>query len=83
MPDGGRIAIATAYAAAGARDDVIDVAVEIKVDAEESGGAPVWGVGDLDAIEELVRLSGGDIAIAAQVDRIGFDIRLHKADTRG
>ena len=82
MPDGGLISMAAARAGVDARGDVVDEAIEIKVDAVETGGSPAWGVGDLDAIEELVRLSGGDIAIDRQVDRIGFEIRLHKAHTR-
>jgi len=82
MPDGGRISMVTARAGAAARGDVVDEAIEIRVDAVETDGSAVWGAGDLDAIEDLVRLSGGDIAIDRQVDRIGFDIRLRRADTR-
>ena len=42
-----------------------------------------YEVAHLDEIEELVRLSGGDIVIGRQVDRVGFEIRLRKADTAG
>jgi len=82
MPDGALISMAAARAGVGARGDVVDEAIEIRVDAVETEGSSVWGAGDLDAIEELVRLSGGDIAIDRQVDRIGFDIRLHEAHAR-
>jgi signal transduction histidine kinase len=79
MPDGGWIAMAARSSAGGC---VADEAIEIKVDAV-TGRSPVWRAGDLDEIEELVRLSGGDIAIGRQVDRVGFEIRLRKSDSGG
>ena len=81
MPDGGRITMAAAGASASGGG--VDDAIGIKVDAIMTDLSPVWGAGDLDEIEELVRLSGGDIAIGRQVDRVGFEIRLRKADTGG
>jgi hypothetical protein len=81
MPDGGRISMAAAGASTGGNG--VDEAIGIKVDAIMSDLSPVWGAGDLDEIEELVRLSGGDITIGRQVDRVGFEIRLRKADTGG
>jgi hypothetical protein len=80
MPDGGWISMATGSSAGGC---VADAAIGIKVDAVMTGRSPVWRPSDLDEIEELVRLSGGDIAIGRQVDRVGFEIRLRKADTDG
>jgi hypothetical protein len=82
MPDGGRISIAAARGPASARRGVAE-AIAIKIEVVEIDGSPGWSAGDLDAIEELVRLSGGQIAIDRQVDRVGFDIRLHKADMQG
>jgi signal transduction histidine kinase len=82
MPDGGRISIAAARGPASARGGVAE-AIAIKIEVVEIDGSPGWSAGDLDAIEELVRLSGGQIAIDRQVDRVGFDIRLHKADMQG
>jgi len=81
MPDGGRISMAAAGSSASG--DGVDEAIGIKVDAVMTDLSPVWCAGDLDEIEELVRLSGGDIAIGRQVDRVGFEIRLRKADTGG
>ena len=82
MPDGGRISIAAARGPASARRGVAE-AIAIKIEVVEIDGSPGWSAGDLHAIEELVRLSGGQIAIDRQVDRVGFDIRLHKADMHG
>jgi hypothetical protein len=81
MLDGGWISLAAARSSAGG--GVVDEAIGIKVDAVMTGRSRVWSAGDLDEIEELVRLSGGDIAIGRQVDRLGFEIRLRKADTAG
>jgi len=81
MPDGGRISMAAAGSSASG--GAVDEAIGIKVDAVMTDLSPVWSAGDLDEIEELVRLSGGDIAIGRQVDRVGFEIRLSKADTGG
>lgn len=81
MPDGGRISMAVAGSSASG--GVVDEVIGIKVDAVMIDRSPVWGAGDLDEIEELVRLSGGDIAIGRQVDRVGFEIRLRKADSDG
>jgi hypothetical protein len=81
MPDGGGISMAAAGSSSS--DDVIDEAIGIKVDTVMTDRSPVWRAGDLDEIEELVRLSGGDIAIGRQVDRVGFEIRLRKAHTGG
>jgi signal transduction histidine kinase len=81
MPDGGRITMAAAGASTSGSG--VDDAIGIKVDAIMTDLSPVWGAGDLDELEELVRLSGGDIAIGRQVDRVGFEIRLRKADTGG
>jgi signal transduction histidine kinase len=81
MPDGGRITMAAAGASTSGSG--VDDAIGIKVDAIMTDFSPVWGAGDLDELEELVRLSGGDIAIGRQVDRVGFEIRLRKADTGG
>jgi signal transduction histidine kinase len=84
MPGGGRVSItaAVARAVSGAHDG----AVEIKVDTVSLGTSsrsPVWGAGDLVAIENLVTLSGGDLTIHRHVDRVEFEIRLRKADTDG
>lgn len=81
MPDGGRITMAAAGASTSGSG--VDDAIGIKVDAIMTDLSPVWGAGDLDEFEELVRLSGGDISIGRQVDRVGFEIRLRKADTGG
>jgi signal transduction histidine kinase len=81
MPDGGRISMAATGSSAS--DGEVDDAIVIKVDAVMTDRSPAWGAGDLDEIEELVRLSGGDLAIGREVDRVGFAIRLCKADTGG
>lgn len=80
MPDGGWISMAAAGASAGG---AVDEAVAIKVDAVMMDRSQVWNECDLDEIEELVRLSGGDAVIGRKVDRVGFEIRLRKADTGG
>jgi signal transduction histidine kinase len=79
MLDGGWISLAAAWSSASGGG--VDEAIGIKVDAVMTGRSRVWSAGDLDEIEELVRLSGGDIAIGRRVDRVGFEIRLRKADT--
>ena len=81
MPDGGRISMTVA--AVSPSGGVVDEAIAIKVDTVTTDRSPVWSAGDLDEIEELVRLSGGDIVIGRQVDRVGFEIRLRKSDTGG
>lgn len=88
MRDGGRISMAAAAAQGRASlgGCVVDEAIEIKlvaVSSAKSGRTLVSGAGDLAAVEELVRLSGGNIAIEPHVDRVGFEIRLRKADTGG
>jgi signal transduction histidine kinase len=83
VPDGGRILMAAARAGASTRGGVVDEVIEITIDAVETDGCPGWSADDLDAIEELVRLSGGDIAIDRQVDHVGFDIRLRTSDAPG
>ncbi len=45
----------------------------------DSRSSPVRVTGDLAAVEELVRLSGGNIAIDRHVDHVEFKIRLPKA----
>lgn len=80
MPDGGWISMAAAGASA---SGVVDEAIAIKVDAVMMDRSQVWNECDLDEVEELVRLSGGDIVIGRKVDRIGFEIRLSKAETGG
>jgi hypothetical protein len=85
MPDGGRISMAAAAAGGEASDGgVVDEAIEIKVGAVssiKSGCFLVSGAGDLGPVDELVRLSGGTIAVEPHVDRVGFQIRLRKADS--
>jgi len=81
MPDGGRITMAAAGVSTSGSG--VDDAIGVKVDAVMTDLSAVWHTGDLDEIEELVRLSGGDITIGRQVDRVGFEIRLRKADTGG
>ena len=88
MPDGGRISMAAAAARGGpsAGGGAVDEVIAIKIDAVGSGkphGSLVSGAGDLGPVEELVRLSGGSIAVEPHVDRVGFEIRLRKADTGG
>jgi signal transduction histidine kinase len=79
MPDGGRISMAAAGASAS--DGVADEAIGIRVEAVMTDRPGVWRACDLDEIEELVRLAGGDITIGRQVDRVGFEIRLRTTDT--
>ena len=88
MPDGGQVSITAAAARSGSRGHggaATDV-IEIKVDAVGSatnGRSPAWDTGDLVMIENLITLSGGDMTIDRHTDRIGFEIRLHKADASG
>jgi len=88
MPDGGRVSMSAVAARAGsaACGGTVAEAIEIKVDPVGSVGAdrsPVWGAGDLVTIENLVNLSGGEMSIHRHGDRVGFEIRLCKADTAG
>jgi signal transduction histidine kinase len=84
MRHGGRISMVVAGPRAGSGDEgaPADV-VEIKVEAGAAAmtdQALVWETGDLATIEEMVRLSGGGITIDRHVHRVGFEIRLRRAD---
>jgi len=86
MPDGGRIAaaVATVGTPPSADGAAAEQAIEIIVEADGStrpSRSLLWGAGDLGSIEELVRLSGGDIAVDRHDSRVGFEIRLRKAGT--
>jgi signal transduction histidine kinase len=81
MLDGGWISLAAAAPSASGYE--VDEAIGIKVDAVMTGRSRVWSASDLVEIEELARLSGGDVAVSRQVDRVGFEIRLREAGPGG
>jgi len=77
IPDSGRISMAVPVGGG-----AVDEAIEIRVDAVGSAMSDRSldsSAGDLGSVEELVGLSGGNIAVDPHVDHVGFKIRLRKA----